>query len=73
MQGIRVQSLVGEAKITQASGPKTRNIKQKQHCNKFNKDFENDPHQKNLKKKKERNGGKSQPISSGGERQQEAV
>ena len=52
MQGIRVQSLVGEAKITQASGPKTRNIKQKQHCNKFNKDFENDPHQKNLKKKK---------------------
>ena len=53
MQGIWVQSLVGEAKITQALGPKTQNIKQKQYCNKFNKDFENDPHQKNLKKKKE--------------------
>ena len=26
--------------------------KQKQYCNKFNKDFKNGPHQKNFKKKK---------------------
>ena len=27
------------AKIPPASGPKNQNIKQKQYCNKFNKDF----------------------------------
>ena len=27
------------AKIPYASGPKNQNIKQKQYCNKFNKDF----------------------------------
>ena len=27
------------AKIRQTSGPKAQNIKQKQYCNKFNKDF----------------------------------
>ena len=27
------------AKIPHASGPKNQNIKQKQYCNKFNKDF----------------------------------
>ena len=31
-----------------AKNPK--NIKQKQYCNKFNKDFENGPHQTNLNK-----------------------
>ena len=37
------------AKIPHASWPK--NIKQKQYCNKFNKDFKNGPHKKkNLKK-----------------------
>ena len=36
------------AKIPHASGPKNQNIKQKQYCNKFNKDFKNGPHQKNL-------------------------
>ena len=30
---------------------KKGDIKQKQYCNKFNKDFKNGPHQKNLKKK----------------------
>ena len=43
------------AKIPHASGPKKpKNIKQKQYCNKFNKDFKNGPHQKkkSLKKKK---------------------
>ena len=32
------------AKIPHASGPKNQNIKQKQYCNKFNKDFKNGPH-----------------------------
>ena len=27
------------AKIPHASGPKNQNVKQKQYCNKFNKDF----------------------------------
>ena len=37
-----------------ASLPKNQNIKQKQYCNKFHKDFKNGPHQKKkiLKKKK---------------------
>ena len=41
------------AKIPHALQPKYQNIKQKQYCNKFNKDFKNGPHQKkkNLKKK----------------------
>ena len=34
------------AKIPHASGSKNQNIKQKQYCNKFNKDFKNGPHQK---------------------------
>ena len=36
---------------------KTQNIKQKQYCNKFNKNFKDDPHQKKkvLKKPKEIN------------------
>ena len=41
------------AKIPHALGPKNQNIKQKQYCNKFNKDFKSDPHQNILKKKKE--------------------
>ena len=42
------------AKIPHASGPKNQNIKQKQYCNKFNKDFNNGPHQKKyLKRKKD--------------------
>ena len=32
------------AKILYASQPKNQNIKQKQYCNKFNKDFKNGPH-----------------------------
>ena len=47
------------AKIPQASWlksrPKNQNIKQNQqnqYRNKFNKDFKNGPHQKNLKKRK---------------------
>ena len=40
------------AGIPHALGPKGQNIEQKQYCSKFNKDSENGPHQKNLKKKK---------------------
>ena len=34
------------AKIPHDLWPKNQNIKQKQYCNKFNKDFKNGPHQK---------------------------
>ena len=34
------------AKIPHASWPQNQTIKQKQYCNKFNKDFKNGPHQK---------------------------
>ena len=42
------------AKIPHASRPKNQNIKQKQYCNKFNKDFKNGPHQKKKKKRKKK-------------------
>ena len=38
------------ARIPQASRPKSKSIKQKQYCNKFNKDFKNGPHWKKRKK-----------------------
>ena len=37
------------AKIPHALWPKKQNIKQKQYCNKFNKDFKNGPRQKIFK------------------------
>ena len=42
------------AKIPHASGPKNQNIKWKQYCNKFNKDFLKGPHQKKIFFKKEK-------------------
>ena len=39
------------AKITHASWSKHQNIKQKQYCNKFNKDLKNGPHPSKKKKK----------------------
>ena len=39
------------ARIPHASWPKNQDIKQKQYCNKFNKDFKNGPHQKKIFKK----------------------
>ena len=36
-------------KISHASWPKKQNIKQKQHSNKFNKDFKNSAYKKYLK------------------------
>ena len=48
------QSLVGDLKIPRASQPKQQNIKQKQYCNKFNKDLKNGTRKKKkfLKNKK---------------------
>ena len=40
------------AKIPHDLWLKNQNIKQKQYCNKFNKDFKNGPHQKKILKKK---------------------
>ena len=37
-------------KISHASRPKNQNIKKRQYCNKFNKNFRNGPHKKKLKK-----------------------
>ena len=52
MQGVQIQSLVGELRSYMPWGQKTK-TKQKQYCNKFNKDFKNGLHQKkNLKKNK---------------------
>ena len=41
-----------ETEIPRASRPENQNIRKKQYCNKFNKDFKNGSHQKNLKKKR---------------------
>ena len=50
-----MDSIPGQgAKIPHASQQKDQNIKQKQYYNKFNKDFKNDPHQKNSLKEKVR-------------------
>ena len=45
MQGVWVLSPFG-AKIPHISQPENQNIKQKQYCNKFIKDFKNGSHQK---------------------------
>ena len=46
----RVDSISGqEAKIPHSLGPKHKKKKQKQYCDKFNKDFKSGPHQKILK------------------------
>ena len=50
-----VGSIPGQgAKIPHASWPKNQNIKQKQYCNKFNKDFKNGPHKKKSLKNKDK-------------------
>ena len=48
MRAIQVQSL---AKIPHALCPINQNIKEKQYCNKFNKDFKNGPHHQKILKK----------------------
>ena len=50
MKGLQVWSLLGETKIPHAVGRKNQKVKQKQYCNKFNKDFKHThPHQKKEK------------------------
>ena len=44
MQAVWVQSLVRELGSHRPQGQKNQHIKQKQYCNKFNKDFKNGPH-----------------------------
>ena len=41
-----------EAKTPQALRPKNQNVKQKQYCDQYNKDFKNGPHQKESCKRK---------------------
>ena len=41
------------AMIPHTSWPENQKVKRKQYCNKFNKDFKNGSHQKNIKKKKD--------------------
>ena len=41
MQGLQVQSLVGELRFYMLQSQKTQNTEQKQYCNKFNKDLQN--------------------------------
>ena len=53
MQEIQVQSLVEELRSHVPPDQKNQNIKQKQYCIKFNKDFKKMVHiLKNLKKRK---------------------
>ena len=53
MQGVQVPFLAGELRSHMPHGQKNQNTKQKQYCNKFNKDFKDGPHtHTNLKKKK---------------------
>ena len=48
MQGV-AGSIPGQgAEIPNASGSKNEKIKQKQYCNKVNKDFKNGSHQKKI-------------------------
>ena len=50
MQGLQIQSLIGEPRSHMPQGQQTEHKQQKQYCNKFNKDFKNGPHQKKFYK-----------------------
>ena len=52
LQGMLVRSLIGELRSHMPCSLRNQNTKRKPYCNKFNKDVEEGPHQKNLKKKK---------------------
>ena len=56
VSGVKFPSLVRELRSHRRCGQKNQNITKKQHCNKFNKDFENSTHQEKksfVEKKKE--------------------
>ena len=59
MQSMQVRILVRELRPHMLFGKKKKkkNIKQKQYCNKFNKDFKNGPYKKNLYKEDRQRGG----------------
>ena len=59
MQGLRVWSLVGDLKSHVPHGQKKQNIRQKQYCNKFNKDFQKK--KVHIKKKKNNQKNKKKP------------
>ena len=80
MQGIGLDPWLG-VNISHASWLKSQYIKQKQYCNKFNKDFlKNGPYPKkkkprnnnNLKKKKKKNKSKGKNLFQEMEREKEA-
>ena len=48
VQGVWVWSLVGVLRSHMPGGQKTKKVKQKQYCNKLNKDLTNGPHQRNI-------------------------
>ena len=48
MQGMQVWSLVRDIRSHLPCSQRNQNMKQKKYCNKFNKDFKNDPHEKDL-------------------------
>ena len=62
MQGVQVRSLVGELRYHMPPVQKAKNIKQRQYCNKFNKDFKKGPHQKTLKQTNNENDRKGTGI-----------
>ena len=57
VKGVQVLIPGQGAKIPHASRPKNQNIKQKQYCNKFNKDFKNGPQPKKKKTNKKKRAG----------------
>ena len=63
MLGVQVPSLVGELRSHMSPGQKNQNIKQKQYCNKFNKDFKNGAHKKRKQLLKSINTGKGVLLS----------
>ena len=54
MQGVLVQSPGRELRSMCLAAKISRHKKEKRYCNKFNKDFEDDPHQKEKKKHKKK-------------------
>ena len=48
MLWVQVGSLVGKLRSHMPHGQKNQSIKQKQYCNKLNKNFKNGPHQNYL-------------------------
>ena len=64
MQGVQVRSLVMKLKSHMPHSQKKQNIKQKQYCNMFNKDFKNGPHQKKIFKKKKKTKNTELPFNT---------